>query len=517
MRMPSRLGTKPAQRQMISVMRSVPAPVGGLNARDPLANMKATDAVSMTNWFPRTGDCVIRGGAEDHVTDISDTVESIFSYIPTGSANELFAAGTNGNIYDISVAGAVGAAVDTGTNGRYQSVQMGVSGGHFLLLANGVDDVKSYNGTVWANPALTGVTSDRVISLNVFKRRLFLIETGALSFWYLAVDSVAGAATEFLLGPLCKKGGYLMAMGNWTVDSGDGPDDYAVFVTSEGEVIVYAGTNPGSASEWAIVGVYYIAPPIGRRCLFKLGGELLILTQMGVFPLSQWLRSATIDRSIALTDKIRNAFTDAANNYRSNFGWDITLLPLQNALVFNVPEGDTSSQYVMNTITKSWCSFTGWDAKCFFEYQGELYFGASTKVVKAWSGPSDFGNNIVAPCQTAYYYFQNRQQNKQFKFVRPHFLLNGNLAFSVGLSMDFSPDPELAEASYSTPGIALWDTALWDVDLWGYGLQVKSDWQNVTAWIGACASTHLQVATKVVEVQWVSTDYLYEEVVGTVL
>ena len=31
---------------------SIPSPIGGWNARDSLANMAATDAVTMNNWFP---------------------------------------------------------------------------------------------------------------------------------------------------------------------------------------------------------------------------------------------------------------------------------------------------------------------------------------------------------------------------------------------------------------------------------------------------------------------------------
>ena len=41
---------------------SIPAPVGGWNARDSLANMAPTDAVVLENMFPNVSNVVLRGG-----------------------------------------------------------------------------------------------------------------------------------------------------------------------------------------------------------------------------------------------------------------------------------------------------------------------------------------------------------------------------------------------------------------------------------------------------------------------
>ena len=41
---------------------SLPSPIGGLNARDSVANMKGTDALQMDNWFPQTTDVAVRRG-----------------------------------------------------------------------------------------------------------------------------------------------------------------------------------------------------------------------------------------------------------------------------------------------------------------------------------------------------------------------------------------------------------------------------------------------------------------------
>ena len=113
--------------------------------------------------------------------------------------------------------------------------------------------------------------------------------------------------------------------------------DRAVFVTSEGEVLVYAGTNPSSAADWALVGLYKIGRPLGRRCLSKIAGDLLIITQNGVFPMSAAIQSETIDYKLAISFKIENAFNEASNAYGSNFGWKAQLFPTQSALLVNIP------------------------------------------------------------------------------------------------------------------------------------------------------------------------------------
>src|SRR4029078_4390636 len=115
--------------------------------------------------------------------------------------------------------------------------------------------------------------------------RLWFLEENALHVWYLATSAIQGTLTKFL--PPFRQGGKCMAMGSWTRDGGSGSDDFSVFVSSEGECVIYAGVDPSSASSFALVGVYRIPTVIGRRCLVPAGAELGILTMQGLVPLSQ--------------------------------------------------------------------------------------------------------------------------------------------------------------------------------------------------------------------------------------
>jgi len=520
MRVPARTATKAAVRQRVSSMRSLPAPIGGWNARDPLPLMKATDAIKLENWFPRVSDCAIRGGCEDHVTGFSVRPKTLMQYNSPAGTNAMFAV-TAAGIYNVTSAGAVGAAVKSCTNGYLNWLQMGVSGGHYLISANGVDKPIYYDGTTWTSvdgastPALTGVTTTGLVFPFIYKRRLFFLEDAKLNFWYLAADAVGGALTQFLLGPLCKLGGYAMAAANWSFDGGDGPDDYLAIVTSEGEVLVFNGTNPSSAADWLLQGVYFVGKPLGRKCFTKLAGDLILLTELGAFPLSKALQSATVDYKLALTNKIEGAFISSARTYGSNVGWTGTLYPAQGALIFNVPTADggvSAEQYVMNTTTKSWCKFTGWNASDLIVFDRELYFIDADKIAKAWlpSTFSDYGNNIVADAQGAYSYFGS-QNIKKFLLFRPVLLVNGNLTFSSGIAIDFDSTPTLNTSSYSVTSGGIFDVDDWDDAYWAAGLEVQQSWQTPAAWEGRAGSALLRIATNLLEIQWAASDFVYEQ------
>ena len=76
------LRAKTTSRAQTASTASVPAPVGGWNARDPLSMMRPEDAVILENWIPRTADVTTRRGAAYHLTDLPAKVRTLASYTP---------------------------------------------------------------------------------------------------------------------------------------------------------------------------------------------------------------------------------------------------------------------------------------------------------------------------------------------------------------------------------------------------------------------------------------------------
>ncbi len=504
-------------RARIAQTRPVPAPVAGWNARDSVANMPSTDAVVLDNWFPTTSDVKLRKGSAQYVTGVADgadpvDVQTLIAYKPVSGNQELFGFADD-SLYDFSSSGAVGVAIDTGlSNALWQCTNFTTSGGNFLLCVNGADEMETYDGTNWtvingaSTPAITNVGTDDLIHLNVFKERVFYIEVASMNAWYSAAGAFAGALTKLPLGSVFKRGGYLMAMGTWTLDGGQGIDDYAVFLTSEGEVAVFQGTNP--ASTWALTGIFNIGKPIGRRCTQKLGGDLLIITTDGVVPAS---RVFVKDRAegIAITDKIQGAMAEAVALYGDNSGWEATLYPEGPALLVNVPS-EPQQQFVMNTVTKAWCRFTAWEANCFEEFDGELYFGTLGEVRKAWIGTSDLGDSIEGELVQAFSYFGNRGQLKQFTMVQPIIGWDSNPAqILMGIDVDFDIVTPASEITLPESSGGVWDTGLWDVAIWGGEPTLKKAWYSVTG-LGYAAALHLNVSSTAANVSLAAVNYVFQ-------
>lgn len=512
MRTPQRVKSR---RGQVSQPIPFPAPVGGWNARDSLASMAPDDAIELKNYFPTTTDVELRGGIEAYGTGITGVVETLAVYNAMDGTSEMYAIDDN-DIWDVTSSGAASAQSATVTNGRFQWINFGDGTNNYLILVNGVDSPIYYNGTTFTtitgatSPALSGVTLSSLVHVNEYKGRLFFIEEDSLSFWYLGAAAAGGALTEFDLSSFCKKGGYLMWMATWSFDSGDGPDDAAVFMTSEGEVLVYRGTNPSSASDWVLTGVYTIAKPIGRRSFFKYEGDLIVITQAGVYPMSVALQSN--DKRAALTNKIEDAFNVAARSYNSNFGWEGIYFPLRSALIFNIPVQETGEhkQYVMNTITKSWCEFDSWNAECFVEYNNELYIGLNQVVYKAWTGYTDISSDIVGIGRTSFNYLNGSTSQKRVTMFRPVLRANGNIEYLTGMDVDFEETPITDLSSFTAISGGLWDSAVWDTSYWGTGLEVVKDWKSPGKNVGFCVSGALKTNTQGREIHWTSNDFVFE-------
>src|SRR3546814_3635141 len=69
--------------------------------------------------------------------------------------------------------------------------------------------------------------------------------------------------------------------------SDSGLSEQNIFVSTEGEVAVYQGSDPGEAATWSKVGVYRIGKPLGARAHFRGGGDIAIATSVGLVPLSK--------------------------------------------------------------------------------------------------------------------------------------------------------------------------------------------------------------------------------------
>ena len=305
-----------------------------------------------------------------------------------------------------------------------------------------------------------------------------------------------------------------MAMATWTIDAGYGVDDNLVFVTSTGEVIVYRGTDPASAATWALAGIWKLGSPIGSRAMLKFGGDLLLLTYDGLLPLAQSLQSSRLDPRVALSNKIQGAIAEATTLYGGNHaavGWQIVYSAKNNAVWVNVPvQDDRQEQYVMNTITTSWCKFTGWGAYCWEMFQDSPFFGGSGFVGKAWDNTyADGANNITAYASQAFNYFESRGVKKYFTRARPSIFTDGSPQIFCGMNVDFDIQDTGSAVSFTGVTTARWDSALWGTGVWAGGMVITNNWQGITG-LGYCGSIQFKSASSATQIEWASTDVVFQ-------
>lgn len=403
-------------------------------------------------------------------------------------------------------------ATETDYNGTFVITKTGAN--TFTYTALSVPSASPATGapvvTPVINAAITGVTPSTLTHVNAHKNRLYFIQNNSLSAWYLPTNSIGGAAQELRFSSLFTRGGYLVAMGTWTVDGGYGLDDYAVWITSEGQVAVYRGTDPAAPSTWSLVGIYELSAPVGRDCLQKYGGDLLVITKEGLAPLTKALISSAVTDRMMLTDNIQFTMSSYTTLYGANSGWKILLYPEENVLMVNVPaSASTSYQLVMNTISGAWSQFKNWNAASWERHQGAIYFSTGTNVALAWTGNQDNGQPIAFEGLQSFNYANSPAQLKQVKMLRPLLSVDGTPNVLLGVNADFDTSTPTGLVSFAQNTASVWDTATWDSGIWTGDPTIKRDWQTAFG-MGYCFAAHMVGTISTSSLSWISTDYVIE-------
>lgn len=405
---------------------------------------------------------------------IPGTIETLAEYI-SGSNRQLIAIDGE-EAFNVSSSTPVhlSGSIAAFTNARFQWVnfdgKMGMVNGAEELVWDGTN-LTTYAAYAPGTIALTGVTNP--IGVNVFKNRVWYWEAASQDVWYTALNALGGACTEFPLSRVGQFGGNLILMETWTRDGGSGPDDFAVFVMSSGEAIVYQGSYPGAAGDWALVGIYNIGEPLGYRSAVKFGGDLYIITKLDVVRMSEVIQGVEARQ---METKIVPSHRTAVSLYEQNWGWEAIIYSRGHMAIFNIPTSENVSmeQHVQNTITGAWARFKGIVANTWQMYDGDMYIGSNDGLVyKFDDGEEDNADSIESTLQTAWMPIGGTGGNKLFKAVRESYKTNADVTINNVFATDFRafaaqnfPVAVDDAASYwsilpSTTPVSPWDTSAW--------------------------------------------------------
>lgn len=536
----------------------VASPVGGLNVIDALAAMPPGDASTLSNMFPYADRVETRPGYSALVTatainavgTVSEGFRNLMVHYGNGEtvfANYQYDGGgvvRKGRIYSVATDGTLTTSkeiVAAGTTallslGEWTNFTSGAGTKYLFLAAYQVTAAlavtfipQAYDGSSWTVPAITGLDGAAVSGVHSHRGRLWFYGKGNLNAYYLPVGAIAGAVTAFNLGPFATRGGGIIAMRTWTMDGGQGgSDDLAVFVTANGQALVYQGTDPASPATWALVGVFDLGRLAGYTFIaneaegwvndswaLKTASDLFFITTAGVLSAKEVLRGSEIGAQPSKSRKVDPLITDSANAWLSGAlsvptevpNWKACWFPNRRMFLIaaNAPtltelstgptvDRVTSTVYAMNTETGAWCQFSGMNIRDMVVVGGgnTLYFIDGSKTIYKFDGTavSDSGTAITFECRQAYNYL-NAPTNKLATLMQPMLKATGNFSLTVEADADFNNGTISAYTSYTVSGTQ--------------NLQP----QLSPAKYGRAFAAHLKGQTSAGVVSWYATNWLH--------
>lgn len=483
----------------------LPPPVQGLVTNVAFLAAPEDAALCLENWIPFRESVNVRKGIPRYATlDSGAEVESMFEY-KSATQNKFFA-GAGTDIYDISAPGTpttpLTPLVTGQTGGEYSNVNMATAGGNFMLLFNGLDDPLIWDGSTMDPAAITGPTPvSSLIQGWVYRNRVFMIEKDSLSAWYLDTNAIAGAAVEFPLTGIFKRGGSLLFGDTWSLDAGDGIDDKCVFVSDRGEVAIYEGADPAVLTDWRLVGRYDIQKPLGKNATTHAGGDLVIMTTDGMVPISEAIRrEKTVLSEYALSRAIEPDWRFEVAG-RSGQPWTIAEIENEGFAVVSLPyvTGLSDGCFVVNLQTNAWSRFNGISVNCVGSFNGDGYCGTEDGKIMRFQvgGQDDIDSPFVAKLSYHFSQFDAPGQTKVTTMARAAFTFSQDFNAQISISKNYEvlfplpPGPLPVE----TAG-ALWDVAVWDQDVWGGSPRTSASqrWQVVRG-TGFSISPQIQITS----------------------
>lgn len=502
------------------------APIRGWIANDNIAAPQPGGAKILENWFPTQTGIRIRGGTRLFATIGTGPVKSMFTYV-SGVNKKLFASSASAvfNITSVADPTVAPAAEFSGLGSGYFSfAQFATVGGDYLYITNGTDSPRLYDGTTWTAitgasvPAITGVTTSLLSHVWVYRNRLFFIQGGSMNAWCLPVDSIGGALIQVSLAGIFQNGGALLTGGTWSLDSGAGIDDRCVFISTTGEVAVFEGADPSDPLDWALAGKYNVTPVLGKRALINIGGDLLLMTQDGIVPISQ-----VIDKdpaALSLAAVTRNIGPEWKNEVisRDGLNWEMIKFTSHNMGIVSLPNSATTSPYcfVVNLETGAWCKYTGLDTNCLIMHADWAYFASSTgKVFKMEIGGSDNGSIYIAKYVGLFDHFKTIGFVKTVLMGRATFIASKAFIAQLSVSTDYTVSLPSPPNSVADSAESLWDVGLWDVALWDASAATQF---MTTQWVsigltGFVIAAQIQVTcgvTPTPDAELAQIDFVYE-------
>lgn len=471
---------------------------------------------SVSTYTPLTtgnGTVVIDGTTFD-VSFINNSSETITTLMASIRAN--------------ATVSAVVKVDSNGTTMTVQALEPGTAGNGITTTCTGTGASFSDVATTGGTDGVYGVDPHDFVFPCVWMRRLWFCEKGSSTGWFLPFDSVFGQAQPFNFGASQPAGGALKCMANWTVDSGNGVGNNLIVISEAGNVSVYEGTDPEVPGAFQLAGVWFVGGfPVGRNISAGDGGDVIIITNLGVMSLAHYLQGLSLaDRTLYATRNIQTLIQEEVQANSLSYGWQIVITPDEQAIILTVPQQDgTPVCYGAPYATRNWCYLTGRPSASMGVFLDKLYYvaaGTQSNLMEVTGSLDNVqldgsgGTPIPWTIFSSFQGYDSPAVRKRVQMLRPYFTTTGAPpAFSAVARYDYDlTPPPPSDVPAPAPGTgSLWDVGKWDEALWGGGaLAALVPFQKL---LGATGEGHVvAVALTGYAVQFttlVQVDVMYED------
>jgi hypothetical protein len=411
-------------------------------------------------------------------------------------------------------------------NGYHVIDQVGVVANTFNLV--GVDctagtTINAPTG-ITVDPPGTGIIKENVtapvteswISVSTFQlvvahmNRLFFADGSNLAVYYLPLQSKTGEVKVLPLNAYFKRGGYIKAMYTWTLDGGGGLDDQLVIFTSNGECLIFGGTDP--ASNFSIKGIYRFDSPMSKHSTVAYGGELYVLISTGLVPMSTLMKAET-EQLGQVDQSVLSIFMERSTQFGDKVGWQAILNPQAGRVFCNIPRGGTN-QYMQMTrhMPKPvWSMYEDIPSRCWGWLYPYMWFGDDLGNI--YQGHTEFlnddGKPIIVDVQMAWSQYRTPGV-KHFKMIKVYYTSDGEVqpALDIKCDYDLTPPENIPDVTFRQGGVE-WGKGTWGVDFWASGPIPTSSWNGVGR-LGRVGAPRLRASIGDCEFSITGFDLIYE-------
>lgn len=329
----------------------------------------------------------------------------------------------------------------------------------------------------------------------IWKNRLWFLQDGTTLAWYLPVNQVTGVAKAIDIGQFLRHGGGLAYAMSWTFDSGTGIDDNLIFVGTNGDMVIYQGTDPDTAANFSLRGQWYVGRiPVGRRGFCQYGGDVLIASEFGIMAVSELVsgKLANLASESLVGAKYNPSLSRYVSAHIQEKYWQLISYPTEEMIFVASPalepEFSFNISFAMGHFAKAWSTISEFPAYCCEIFDGKFFFGTKDGYiglgfsghhdVASYDG-SEMGNEVTGFFQTGFYDFGSPTANKRATRVRLLGRCDGTPGYIASVKSEYELETLLVAPGPVINNVPLWDVALWDQAVWQARSSTFKKWFGV--------------------------------------